>query len=162
MIPKRLSPKCPTDLKFLTSFVKSGLCFIFATPFCNVFVSSNVYQSHFFCTCCALQTFFVPLVNLRFTIKFCFTKLAAKFIFVTPFCTIFVYSNVYQSYFFCTYCALQFPLSTKIITSLCEDRRSEPIRMAFFLLQTECRFLALQFPLFISTFPQTRKVVRLF
>ena len=78
MIPKRLSPKCPTDLKLLTSFVKSGLCFIFATPFCTVFVYSNVYQSHFFCTYCVLQTFFVTLVNLRFTIKFCFTKLARK------------------------------------------------------------------------------------
>ena len=32
----------------------------------------------FFCTYCALQTFFVPLVNLRFTIKFCETKLARK------------------------------------------------------------------------------------
>ena len=132
--------------------------------FVYAFFIQRVYVNFYskFCTCCALQTFFVPLVNLRFTIKFSFTKLAAKFIFVTPFCTIFVYSNVYQSHFFCTYCALQFPLSTKIITSLCEDRRSEPIRMAFFLLQTECRFLALQFPLFISTFPQTRKVVRLF
>ena len=92
MIPKRLSQKCPTDLKLLTLFVKSGLCFIFATPFCTVFVYSNVYQSHFFCTYCVLQTFFVTLVNLRFTIKFCFTKLARKGLYLTMYLFHFCYA----------------------------------------------------------------------
>ena len=31
--PKRLSQKCPTDLKFVAMLLKSGPCFIFVTPF---------------------------------------------------------------------------------------------------------------------------------
>ena len=49
--------KCPTALKLLTSFVKSGLCFIFVTPFCTKF--SNKYISSFFCINRELQDFFV-------------------------------------------------------------------------------------------------------
>ena len=70
---KRLSPKCPTDLKFVALRLKSGLCFIFGyvrnpsdfnqvlfhktCP--NMFSHEYYYKVLFFCTKCVLRTSFV-------------------------------------------------------------------------------------------------------
>ena len=76
--------------------------------FVYAFFIQRVYVNFYskFCTCCALQTFFVPLVNLRFTIKFCFTKLAACQFLLTHFFTDFAKSQFVAIFHSICFCAL--------------------------------------------------------
>ena len=56
LAPKGSHKKCPTDLKFVATLLKSGPCFIFVTPFGTHSVIDND-KVIFFCTCWLCKLF---------------------------------------------------------------------------------------------------------